>query len=159
MAPPHVGVVLSFGRLIAEIPPAIDDLLGRTPADAKLQTLTGHDSVLGAVAWSGDGKWIASAGGDHVIKLWDGTTLKAARTLPGHAGAVSALAFSPKSKFLASAGGDQRILLWDLTLPAAVAVPLAGHTSVISSVAFSPDGKMLASGGGDQVVKLWSVPE
>src|SRR5205085_6575185 len=53
VAPPHVGVVLSFGRLIAEIPPAIDDLLGRTPADAKLQTLTrdqiGSTGVLGHI--------------------------------------------------------------------------------------------------------------
>src|SRR5262249_17519621 len=58
-----------------------------------------------AVAWSPDGKWIASGGQDRVVRLWDAATGQQVRALPGHARTVSALAFSGDGKRLASASG------------------------------------------------------
>ena len=52
MAPPHVGVVLSLGRLVAEITPAVDDLLGRSAADAELKTLACNQTPAEAPASS-----------------------------------------------------------------------------------------------------------
>ena len=118
----------------------------------------GPSSVEGvkSVAFSPDGKTLASGGGDNVIHLWDIGTGKRKMTLTGHTHWVFSLAFSPDGKTLASGSVDSDIRLWD-PHTGAHKKTLAGHGNWVRSIAFSSDGKTLVSGSDDGSVLLWEV--
>jgi WD40 repeat protein len=126
------------------------------PATGKeLFRLGKHPYVVNSVAYSPDGRRLASGSADGVVKVWDADTGK--ETLAFHqAGGVGGLAFSPDSRRLAAAAGDNIVKVWDLTTQSEALV-LRGHKDIVASVAFSPDGWRLASGGGDGTVKLWDA--
>jgi WD40 repeat protein len=119
-------------------------------------TLTGHTDWVNSVAFSPDGKLLASGSDDYTIKLWDVATGQEVRTLKGHTYFVLSVAFSPDGRLLASGSGDRTIKLWDVASGSLVRT-LTGHTNWVRSVAFSPDGKLLASGSDDNTIKLWEV--
>ena len=127
-------------------------------AEPKPVTLGGHPDFVYSVAFSPDGKTLASGSGDNTIKLWDVPTGKEQATLKGHTGWVTSVAFSPDGKTLASGSWDKTIKLWDVATGKELAT-LQGHTSFVLSVAFSPDGKTLASASGDKTIKLWDVAD
>ena len=118
----------------------------------------GHSSVEGvkSVAFSPDGKTLASGGGDNVIHLWDIGTGKREMTLVGHTHWVFSLAFSPDSKTLASGSNDSDIRLWD-PHTGEHKKTLTGHGNWVRSIAFSSDGKTLVSGSDDGSVLLWNI--
>lgn len=110
------------------------------------------------VAISPNGKVVASASADRMIRLWDAQSgILLGEPLAGHTHHVTDVTFSPDGKLLASASDDHTIRLWDVQNETPLGGPLEGHTESVSSVAFSPDGKILASGSHDSTIRLWDV--
>ncbi len=109
-----------------------------------------------AVAASPDGKWLATAGKDNLIRLWDAVTAKPAKELRGHSATVTGLKFSPDSTRLASVSGDKSARVWDIV----AGTPFAQTETAteLSAVAWVQGGKQLATGGGDNVIRLWELP-
>lgn len=110
-----------------------------------------------AVALSPDGKALATAGSDKIVRLWNPETLKQKLPLEGHAGPVYGLSFNRSGDRLASAGWDGTIRIWD---PAAgkLLQSWESHGGDIWSVAFAPNRDILASGGIDGAVRIWEIP-
>ncbi len=108
----------------------------------------------GSLAYSPDGKVLATGTAGREIRLWDIHTGKEINLLIGHTGPINGLAFSPDNKFLASASDDKTVRLWD-TASGEVVSTFEGHTSAVTAVCFSPDGKKLVSGADDGAMILW----
>ncbi len=122
----------------------------------EILTLKGHARGVLSVAFSSDGKRLASASWDQTVKVWDAMSGQEMLTLKGHTNGVAGVAFSPDGKRLASASWDQTIKVWDTT-SGQETLALKGHTDRVSSVAFSPDGKRLASSSIDGTVRVWDA--
>jgi len=119
-----------------------------------VSTLSGHAGDVNALAFSADGKRLASGGEDHAVKVWDLETGRETLTLARHKDRVTALAFSPDGKRLASGSDDKTVILWDTATGEAVKV-ITDHAGGLTAAAFSPDGKWLATGGLDKRMLLW----
>ncbi|KAJ9270399.1 hypothetical protein DTO212C5_3642 [Paecilomyces variotii] len=120
------------------------------------QTLEGHNDPVATVAFSPDGKFIASASDHGIIKLWDATSGLILRTLEGHIDGVTAVAFSPNSKLIASASLDYTIKLWNTT-SLLIQQTFERHNDEVCAVTFSPNDKIVASASFDDTIKLWDA--
>jgi WD40 repeat protein len=117
--------------------------------------LHGHRGAVTAVAFSPDGKLLASGSADQTIKLWDTATGKEVFTLKGHRDRVTGVTFSPDGKRLLSASADKTAKIWDVTTKELLSQ--ASHQTRVTCVAFSRDGRHAASGSDDGIVLVWDA--
>ena len=137
-----------------------------------IQTLAGHSDWVRAIAFSPNGKQIASGSDDKTIKLWDAITGDLQKTLAGHSDWVRAIAFSPNGKQIASGSDDKTIKLWDVAKSLRVSKflgsTLGSHLKFrawrreikalgpVSSLKFSIDGQYFITNLGE--IKIENVP-
>ncbi|MCY3022114.1 MAG: protein kinase, partial [Planctomycetota bacterium] len=124
--------------------------------DTSLLTLKGHAAVVSSVAFSPDGKRVATGSGDRTARVWDSETGRELLTLKGHDHFVMSVAFSPDGKRLATGSMDCTAKVWEAETGREL-VTLRGHTSHVLPVAFSPDGKRVATGSVDYTAKVWEA--
>jgi WD40 repeat protein len=127
---------------------------GRT--GALKHTLKGHSDSVICVAFSPDGKTLASGSADKTIILWNTADGKRRATLKGHSNWVHALAFTHDGSLLASSGYDRAVRFWD-PINGDAKGAIEAHLGSIRAIAFAPDDRLLATGGSDGFVKVWSV--
>jgi RNA polymerase sigma factor (sigma-70 family) len=140
------------GRLLRKIAvpqdPYPQDELG---ADSDGQ----HGGVV-AIAFSADGRWLASGGYDGSVRLWDVDTGKAIHVMRGHGREVTSVVFSRDGNVLTSGSRDQTICLWN-TATGKELQPREGHSGLVHAIAISPNGGVAATACEDRSIHLWSL--
>ncbi|MDQ2099173.1 MAG: serine/threonine-protein kinase [Tychonema bourrellyi B0820] len=148
--PPTVaGTIIPVPQVLRVVP-------AHAPTWRCVHTLVGHSNAVTSVAFSPDGKTLASGSEDKTIEMWKLDAGKRWYTLTGHSDWVTCVAFSPDGRTLASSGRDKTIHIWDLN-KGKWWYALTGHSDRVSAVAFSPNGQVLASSSRDKTVRLWNL--
>jgi eukaryotic-like serine/threonine-protein kinase len=124
--------------------------------ESSLRTLRGHDDEVNSVAYSPDGRFIATSSKDFTLKLWNCSTGDLVHRLAGHTETVWGIAYSPDGQRIASASEDKTVRIWDTSTGQSVQT-LRGHSNVVRDVAFSPDGQRIASASMDGTVMVWDA--
>ncbi|UKZ76962.1 hypothetical protein TrVFT333_004678 [Trichoderma virens FT-333] len=121
-----------------------------------LRTLGGGDELVYSVAFSPDGRQLASGSGGGMARVWDAATGRRLRVLHGHdKSVVRSVEFSPDGRQLASGSEDSRVWLWNIATRHQMT--LEGHSGPVQSVTLSPNGRQVASGSSDGTVRVWDT--
>ena len=107
-----------------------------------------------AVAYSPDGRYLASGGCDCKVHIWNANNTNEINTFAGHTEWVDTVAWSPDGRYMASAGADTTVRVWEALSGKIISI-YRGHTNIVTSVAWSPDGKFIASASYDKTVQVW----
>jgi len=137
--------------------PTLLIVLALIAQDTNVTTLSGHNADVTQLAFSPDGKLLATSGADFVIRIWDPAAGKEATTISDLKMAPEALAFSRDGKFIA-AGLHSKIQLWEIAAGTGVGA-METKFSPIARLAFANDGKTLLAGGPAGQVEVYDFTE
>jgi WD40 repeat protein len=143
--------------------PTPQSICTQTPPEliptALAQTIfSGHTAEVLTVAFSPDGKLVASGSVDNTLRLWRVLQGDLLRTMRGHPFPVRILDFSPNGSLLATGSTDGKLRVWRVS-DGSLLRTLEGHAGWINSLDFSLDGRLLASSGQDFTVRIWRVSD
>jgi WD40 repeat protein len=117
-------------------------------------TYRGHTHKISAVAWSPDGRRIASTSNDKTMQVWDSANRRLSFIYRNPSCGLNAVAWSSDSCYLAAAGNDKTVQVWDAITRKLLSTYL-GHNGYVTAVAWSPDRGRIASGGVDHTIQVW----
>jgi WD40 repeat protein len=156
----HIVKLWQIGDSIAAVlSHSVDSLNVDSPlrAGQLLKTWTDHTGWIRQLAFSPDGKLLATVGNeDQTLRIWEIETGNCRHILTGHKGPVLSCAFHPSQAIIVSGSGDQTVKFWDTTTGDCLQT-WAGQNHHIWSVAFNPTGQILATGDGGGSIKLWHL--
>jgi WD40 repeat protein len=117
--------------------------------------LEGHTSVVRSLAFST--KFLASAGYDATIRLWDLSDYSSSRVLEGHPNVITSIDFSPSGSILASGSADGSVRLWDVNDGRCTGILIDERMGYIFSVKFSPLGGGTLASAGSGRIDFWDI--
>jgi mono/diheme cytochrome c family protein len=126
------------------------------PVSAPLRRITVHLDLVAQLAYSPDGKILATASYDRLVRLWDAETGLRQKDLRDHSDSVYGVGFSHDGKLLASAGADRAVKIWDVASGKRL-FTLSEATDWVYAVAWHPSRPILAAGGVDRNVRVWDI--
>lgn len=156
---PERSILLALQAVSVEHTLEAEDALHQAVLGSRLRiTLRGHTDEVASVAFSPDGKRIATSSLDGTVKIWEAETGTETLTLHGHNDAVSSVAFSPDGSELVTASWDKTAKVWD-AVSGKPLITLSGHTDGISRAIFSPmeGGTHVITASDDGTAKVWDV--
>jgi len=119
------------------------------------QTLTGHSNRIYEANFSPNNRYVVTASGDSLAKIWDVSSGNLVKTLKGHSSHVFSAQFSPDSNRIVTAGGETA-KIWEVSTGIQVKM-LIGHAKIVHSAAYSPDGGVIVTTSEDGTAKLWNA--
>jgi WD40 repeat protein/serine/threonine protein kinase len=155
VSPDQARLALAWGQDDPSYTFALYDLASAE----KRAVFVGHTDRIHALAFSPDGRQVASASEDHTARLWDAATGALRRELRGHTDKVWAVAYAPDGARVVTASADGTTRQWDVVTGRPFAVPYRGHSHEVLTAVYSPDGRRIASAGRDRTVRLWAADD
>ena len=173
-----LALVMSDYACALAIPPSVPAPTATPrPLGSIIYTFNGHTDRVTSVAWSPDGRRIASGSLDKTVQVWDVVTGSQAYTHHDHSKGVTAVAWSPDGKHIASGSFDKTVQVWN-AVTGNILYTYRGHTDTVSSLAWNPvwrtgypspgwdalpggqvmtDSQLIASGSFDKTVQVWNA--